>query len=86
MQSSKLGEGSNIRVATSGVFEFDCEPNTFVLGQMVGVFAHNDKNHMIERQMVAPVTDPLLMIGKVAKREPTPSNTVLISIKSRIME
>ena len=36
MQRSRSGETAPIRVATTGVFEFDCASGTFELGDMVG--------------------------------------------------
>ena len=36
MQRSRSGETAPLRVATTGVFEFDCASGTFELGDMVG--------------------------------------------------
>ena len=36
MQRSRSGETAPIRVATTGVFEFDCASGTFELGDLVG--------------------------------------------------
>ncbi|MGA7700475.1 MAG: hypothetical protein WCB27_12760 [Thermoguttaceae bacterium] len=37
MQRSRSGETAPIRVATTGVFEFDCASGTFELGDMVSL-------------------------------------------------
>ena len=36
MQRSRSGETAPVRVATTGVFEFDCPSGTFELGNMIG--------------------------------------------------
>ncbi len=39
MQRSRNGDTSPIRVATTGVFEFDCPSSRFELGELIGVFS-----------------------------------------------
>jgi len=36
MQRSRSGETAPVRVATTGVFEFDCAENEFELGDLIG--------------------------------------------------
>ena len=84
MQRSPVGETNPIRVATTGVFEMDCKGKTFVLGSLVGV---NDKTDgTLCTQEVDLVTDVTAAIGRVVRREPVAVNTVLVGIKSKIIE
>ena len=85
MQSSQIGEASSIRIATTGTFEFDCNANTFILGNMVGIDELPGRTGL-EKQKVDIVTATAGAIGRVAKREPTQTKSVLVNIKSTIME
>ena len=84
MQKSPMGEASSIRIATTGVFEFDTNMNTFMLGAMVGIDELPGRTGL-ECQKV----DTAILagaIGRVVRREPTATNTILVSIKSKITE
>jgi hypothetical protein len=83
MQRSVKGCTSPIRVATTGVFEFECDPTTFELGNLIGV---DDFAGSLKNQQVTPVGRSRYAIGRVAKRQPLPTTTVLVAIKSTIME
>ncbi len=85
MQHSPVGEMTPIRVATTGIFELDCKSNTFVIGSLVGV---EDSNGMFvpANQKVALVTAGTGAIGRVVRREPVPTESVLVGIKSTITE
>ena len=54
MQRSRSGDTAPIRVATTGVFEFDCASGTFELGEMVGP-AGNTGGTALMNQQVAKV-------------------------------
>jgi hypothetical protein len=84
MQRSRNGETAPIRVATTGVFEFDCASGTFELGDMVGVDENTAGNALLNQQ-VAKVTAAQNAVGRVAKRQPTAGTSVLIDIRSTIM-
>jgi len=72
MQRSRYGDSNPIRVATSGVFEFDCGFGNKTIGNGVSV---------LEKQHVQ-ISDRF-KIGKVAKN--TNKRHVLIDIHSKVM-
>jgi hypothetical protein len=95
MQRSRSGDTDPVRVATTGVFEFDCPSGTFELGDMMGVDyelhgGHDEVNdgketiHLLS-QSVAPVSASKYAIGRIAKRVATAATTVLIDIRSMVM-
>lgn len=84
MQRSKSGETSPIRVATTGVFDFDCPSGTFELGDLVGVDEASTGTEL-EDQKVASVGVSTLAIGRVAKRVATSATSVLVEVRSTIM-
>lgn len=84
MQRSRAGDSEPIRVATTGVFEFDCASSTFRLGDLLGA-EKNAGNTGLLSQQVAKVTLPKEAVGRVARREPTAATTVLVDIRSTVM-
>ena len=83
MQRSRSGEATPIRVATTGVFEFDCPATTFELGDPVGV-DENTVGDALLNQQVTKVAAVKHAIGRDAKRQ-TDTTTVLIDIRSTVM-
>lgn len=83
MQRSRVGETDPIRVATTGVFEFNCPADTCELGDLMGPSIYPAAG-CFDDQAVAPALKAFA-IGRVAKREPTPTDTVLVYIRSTIM-
>ncbi len=84
MQRSRSGETAPVRVATTGVFEFDCPSGTFELGNLVG--AHNNAaGNALLNQQVAKVTQSRYAIGRIAKRQPTATTSVLVDVRSTVM-
>ena len=84
MQRSRSGDTAPIRVATTGVFEFDCPSDTFELGDLVGVDENAAGNALLNQQ-VAKVGDSRYAIGRVAKRQSAETTNVLVDIRSTIM-
>jgi len=76
MQRSHLGDTAALRVATSGVFAFDCPSDTFELGDWVACAARN---------RVIKTADREAAIGRVARREPHETHCVLVAICSTVM-
>ena len=64
-QRSRAGDTDPIRVATSGVFEFDCASATFAVGDLVGTAKQTGNG--IESQKVVAVATPSLAIGRVVE-------------------
>jgi hypothetical protein len=84
MQRSRTGDEAPIRVATTGVFEFDCPAATFELGDFVGA----DENALgdgLLNQQVAKVAASQYAIGRVAKRAPSATTRVLVDVRSTVM-
>jgi hypothetical protein len=84
MQRSRSGDTAAIRVATTGVFDFDCASAAFELGDLVGNEANAAANGLLD-QDVAKVSLAAQAFGRVAKRQPTAGTSVLIDIRSTVM-
>jgi len=84
MQRSRSGDTAPIRVATTGVFEFDCPSGTFELGDLVGA-DENAGGDALLNQQVAPVAAAAYAIGRVAKRQAAAVTSVLIDVRSTVM-
>jgi hypothetical protein len=85
MQRSRAGETAPIRVATTGVFEFDCPSGAFELGDMVGS-DENAAGTALLNQTVAKVTVSAGAVGRVAKRQAAAATSVLVDILSTVMK
>jgi hypothetical protein len=84
MQRSRAGETAPIRVATTGVFEFDCPSGTYELGDKVGA-SEAASGVVLLNQQVEAVPTAARAIGRVAKRQPAAVTSVLIDILSTVM-
>jgi len=84
MQRSRPGDTDPIRVATTGVFEFDCPSTTFELGDLIGGDENAAGNALLDQQ-VSKVTQAQYAIGRAARRAPTAATTVLVDIRSTVM-
>lgn len=88
MCRSKVGDTDPIRVATTGVFEFDCPSDTFELGDLVAPNMRPNGSGALTNQQVVSVrgVEPeAIAIGRVAKRAATLTTSVLIDIRSTVM-
>ncbi|MBU4271705.1 MAG: DUF2190 family protein [Planctomycetes bacterium] len=84
MQRSRSGDTAPVRVAATGVFEFDCPSGTFELGDPVGA-DENAAGDALLNQQVASVAAAAYAIGRVAKRQAAAATSVLIDIRSTVM-
>ncbi len=84
MQRSPAGSDRPVRVATHGVFEFECPPGTFELGDLVGVDESSDGVTLCPQQ-VDKVTEPRFALGRAARRAPSPEGSVYVAICSTVM-
>ncbi len=84
MQRSRSGDTAPVRVATTGVFEFDCPSGTFELGDLVGADENGTGDALLDQQ-VAPVGSSAYAIGRVAKREAGATTSVLVDVRSTVM-
>lgn len=83
MARSRRCDTAGIRVATTGVFEFDCAAATFELGDLLGVDA--GANGALLNQQAVKVAASIAAIGRVAKRQPTAAASALVDIRSTVM-
>ena len=84
MQRSRAGDTVPIRVATTGVFEFDCPSGTFELGDLVGA-DENAAGEALLNQQVDAVAAADRAIGRAAKRNAAAAPSVLIDVRSTVM-
>ena len=85
MQRSRAGENAPIRVATTGVFEMDCLPSTFELGDLVGADAATPPAMGLLNQQVAKGVLAVGAVGRAARRAATATPAILVDIRSTIM-
>jgi hypothetical protein len=83
MQRSRSGESASIRVATTGVFEFDCNPDCFELGDYVCPAPNLPTTDLLTQKVVK--CQEQYAIGRVAKRSGVPIESVLVDILSTVM-
>ncbi|NOY30814.1 MAG: hypothetical protein GXP28_11795, partial [Planctomycetes bacterium] len=73
-----------IRIATSGVFEFQCASEAFEVGDLIGGREEGTGTEL-DTQIVTGVATENLAIGRCAKRVPTAGNKVLVDLVSTIV-
>jgi len=83
MQRSPAGDATPIRVATTGVFEFDCLSATFEVGALLGV-DEDAGGTFLTNQTVAAVATPNLAVGRCAKRLNPAGTRVLVEVVSTV--
>ena len=84
MQASAAGDSDPIRVATTGVFEFDCVSATVEIGDLLG----GDENvggTALLNQTVVEVANANAAVGRCAKRVNPAGTRVLVDIVSSIV-
>lgn len=81
MQASGDSETDEVRVATTGIFEFVCDAATFEVGDKINC-AKQTGNALENQKVVAVSNNP---IGKLAKREPSISTSVLVEIRASVV-
>jgi hypothetical protein len=84
MQASPSGVTNPIRVATSGVFEFECVSTTAEIGDLFGADEDGTGTELLA-QVVAKVATANLAIGRCAKRVNPSATRVLLEIVSTVL-
>jgi hypothetical protein len=84
MQASASGETQSIRVATTGVFEFDCPSATLEVGDLMGA-DENAGGTALLNQTVAKVTNANASVGRCAKRLNPAGTRMLVDVVSTMM-
>jgi hypothetical protein len=85
LQASAAGDADPIRVATTGVFEFDCLSTTVEIGDLLS----SDENvggTALLNQTVAKVSAANAAIGRCAKRVNPAGVRVLVDVVSSIVK
>lgn len=85
MQASPAGSTQPIRVATAGVFEFDCLSTTVEVGDLI-TSDENAGGTALMNQTVAKVSNPNAAIGRCAKRVNPAGTRVLVDIVSAVLK
>ncbi len=83
MQRSRAGDTEPVRVATTGVFEFDCPAGSFELGDLVGPDGNADSSGLLN-QRVEKVSAARYAVGRCAKRG-AGLTSVLVDVRSTVM-
>lgn len=85
MQCSPEGSTDAVRIATSGVFEFDATSATYAVGALIGA-VENGSGDALESQTVANVATANLAIGRCAKAVDPAASRVLVDIVSTVLK
>jgi hypothetical protein len=85
MQRSRAGDIDPIRVATSGVFEFDSPSATYEVGALVAPSKTAGNNLLDQQVEVLGATLHNQAVGRVAKRVNPAATKVLVDIQSTVM-
>jgi hypothetical protein len=84
MQCSPSGSTDPIRVATTGVFEFDCASATFDVGDLIG--GQDAGASDLEDQFVDEVAAANLAVGRCVKRVSPEGTKVLVDVVSTLVK
>lgn len=84
MQASPAGSADPMRVATSGVFEFDCLSTTAEVGDLLGV-DEDGTGTSLTRQSLVKVATANLAVGRCAKRANPAATRLLVEIVSTVL-
>jgi hypothetical protein len=85
MQASRSGDTQPIRVATTGVFEFDCVSTTLEVGDMLGP-DENGAGTALLNQTVVNVANANSAVGRCAKRLNPAGTRVLVDVISSTLK
>ena len=85
MQASPDGETQSIRIATTGVFEFDCASAETEVGDLLGPAENGAGNALLDQTVVAAATVSAA-IGRCAKRVVPAGTRVLVDIVSCVLK
>lgn len=83
MQKSRSGDTTPIRVATRGVFEFDCTGSTFTIGSYA---APNASSNLLEDQKLVKLSNRTGAIGRVIRHYGSVTTTVLFDVWSTVVQ
>lgn len=78
------GAATSVRVATTGVFEFACQPAAFDVGDLIGC-SEDGAGTQLEPQEVEEVAAENLALGRCVKQAVAGSQKVLVDIVSTVV-
>lgn len=84
MQASSVGDVASIRIATSGVFEFECDSATHELGQTMTVAINLAGDQLFDQKVLSTASLPAA-IGRCARQVTTASTRVLVDVVSTVL-
>lgn len=84
MQNSPLNDYRSIRIATSGVFEYECASTTFEVGDLIGP-DENSSGDGLEDQTVVAVATAGEAIGRCGKRKRLTETRVLVDVIGTVL-
>ena len=82
MQCSPIGSAGAIRIATTGVFEFECPSAIYDVGDFVG--GHDAGAETLDVQRVEAVATANLAVGRCLRRVSPAGKKVLVDIVSTV--
>jgi hypothetical protein len=85
MQRSRNGDTDPIRVATTGVFEYDAASAAYELGTLVAPDKAAGNNLLSQKLVAVGGSSHNLAVGRVAKRAAAGSTRVLVDVQSTVM-
>jgi hypothetical protein len=85
MQRKRAGDTTPIRIATTGVFEFDTASATYEIGALVGADKAAGNNLLDQQVKILSAGQENLAVGRVAKRVNPAGTRVLVDIQSTVM-
>jgi hypothetical protein len=85
MQQSRAGDTTDIRVATTGVFEFGCASATFDVGARIGIDDNAGGTALLNQQVIGvAAANPELSVGYCAKRVNPAGTSALVDVVSTV--
>ena len=84
MTPSSKGRTAAIRIATTGVFEFDCAGDQFEVGDYIGAVESGVRDALLDQQVVK-VSKSKYAIGRAFRREPASVTSILVDVRSTVM-
>ena len=86
MQRSREGDTGPIEVATTGVFEFDCDPGFLEVGDLVRPGVDVSALLLCNQKVAGLLHNEEMAIGRVAKRWRPGDRTILVDITKQPTE
>lgn len=84
LESSEVGSTTLIKVATSGVFEFDMDSTSVVIGARIGIDDNAGGDEIVDQKVISVnISTPEVAFGRCV--ESTTGTTVKVAIRSTLI-